>query len=186
MSAISTSRCAKLAVASRRAEDGPAARRDQGLSEGARRQIARRLRDRHARSLARAANDPRCQAGKDAVCREADGHNILEGRTMVRRGEKAWPRSPAWHAVAERAAFASCMEYLKTAHLAKCVCQGLGKRQQGSIGKRPMVRPRRESITISGSAQRRYGRSIPGGSMGVGDGSSTMARATWETTAFPA
>jgi predicted dehydrogenase len=83
-----------------------------------------------------------CQAGKDVYVEKPDGHNILEGRTMVAAAKKYSRVVQLGTQSRSGPHFLSCMEYLKTGALGKVrFAKAWESAKQGSIGKPPDSEP---------------------------------------------
>ncbi|HMC10594.1 MAG TPA: Gfo/Idh/MocA family oxidoreductase [Pirellulaceae bacterium] len=79
-----------------------------------------------------------CQAGKDVYVEKPDGHNILEGRTMVAAAKKHGRIVQLGTQSRSGPHLLSCMEYLKTGALGKVrFAKAWESGKQGSIGKPP-------------------------------------------------
>ena len=126
-----------------------------------------------------------CQAGKDVYVEKPDGHNIMEGRTMVAAAKKhgrvvqLGTQARSGRIVARGDGLSSRRDTSARSALPRP-----GKAaSKARSATRPIARRRRASITTSGSAPLRSGRSTPSGSTATGGGFSTTAPATWATTA---
>src|SRR5687767_12930554 len=76
-----------------------------------------------------------CQAGKDVYVEKPDGHNILEGRTMVAAAKKHGRVVQLGTQSRSGAHFLSCMEYLKAGAIGKVrFAKAWESAKQGSIG----------------------------------------------------
>lgn len=76
-----------------------------------------------------------CQAGKDVYVEKPDGHNILEGRTMVAAAKKHSRVVQLGTQARSGPHLLSCMEYLKTGALGKVrFAKAWESAKQGSIG----------------------------------------------------
>ena len=126
-----------------------------------------------------------CQAGKDVYVEKPDGHNILEGRTMVAAAKK-------YGRVVQLGTQSRSGQHFLSVHgvpedrraSARCASPRPGKApSRARSATRPTAIRRRASTTTSGSAPRRCGRSTASASTATGGGSSTTAPATWATTA---
>ncbi len=83
-----------------------------------------------------------CQAGKDVYVEKPDGHNILEGRTMVAAAKKYGRVVQLGTQSRSGPHLLSCMEYLKTGALGKVrFAKAWESGKQGSIGKPPDGEP---------------------------------------------
>lgn len=83
-----------------------------------------------------------CQAGKDVYVEKPDGHNILEGRTMVAAAKKYKRVVQLGTQSRSGPHLLSCIEYLKTGALGKvCFAKAWESAKQGSIGKPPDSEP---------------------------------------------
>ena len=79
-----------------------------------------------------------CQAGKDVYVEKPDGHNILEGRTMVAAAKKYGRVVQLGTQSRSGQHFLSAMDYLKTGALGKVrFAKAWESAKQGSIGKPP-------------------------------------------------
>src|SRR5262245_61349020 len=79
-----------------------------------------------------------CQAGKDVYVEKPDGHNILEGRTMVAAAKKHSRVVQLGTQSRSGVHFHACMEYLQTGALGKVrFAKAWESAKQGSIGKPP-------------------------------------------------
>src|SRR5262245_1008587 len=79
-----------------------------------------------------------CQAGKDVYVEKPDGHNILEGRTMVAAAKKYKRVVQLGTQSRSGQHFLSVMDYLKTGALGKVrFAKAWESGKQGSIGKPP-------------------------------------------------
>jgi predicted dehydrogenase len=79
-----------------------------------------------------------CQAGKDVYVEKPDGHNIIEGQTMVAAAKKQGRVVQLGTQSRSGAHFLSCMEYLKTGALGKVrFAKAWESALQGSIGNPP-------------------------------------------------
>ena len=79
-----------------------------------------------------------CQAGKDVYVEKPDGHNIIEGRTMVVAAKKHGRVVQLGTQSRSGAHFHSCMEYLKTGAIGKVrFAKAWESAKQGSIGNPP-------------------------------------------------
>src|SRR5262245_49906314 len=79
-----------------------------------------------------------CQAGKDVYVEKPDGHNILEGRTMVAAARKYSRVVQLGTQSRSGQHFLACMDYLKTGALGKVrFAKAWESGKQGSIGKPP-------------------------------------------------
>ncbi|HZN33542.1 MAG TPA: Gfo/Idh/MocA family oxidoreductase [Pirellulaceae bacterium] len=77
-----------------------------------------------------------CQAGKDVYVEKPDGHNILEGRTMVAAAKKYGRVVQLGTQSRSGQHFFSCMDYLKTGALGKVrFAKAWESAKQGSLGK---------------------------------------------------
>ncbi|MCI0356927.1 MAG: Gfo/Idh/MocA family oxidoreductase [Planctomycetaceae bacterium] len=77
-----------------------------------------------------------CQAGKDVYVEKPDGHNIIEGQTMVAAAKKHGRVVQLGTQSRSGPHFLACMEYLKTGALGKVrFAKAWESAQQGSIGK---------------------------------------------------
>jgi predicted dehydrogenase len=77
-----------------------------------------------------------CQAGKDVYVEKPDGHNILEGRTMVAAAKKYGRVVQLGTQSRSGPHLLSCIEYLKSGALGKVrFAKGWESGKQGSIGK---------------------------------------------------
>ena len=72
-----------------------------------------------------------CQAGKDVYVEKPDGHNIIEGQTMVAAAKKHSRIVQLGTQARSGSRTARCMEYLKTGTRQGPLRQGVGKRQAG-------------------------------------------------------
>jgi len=83
-----------------------------------------------------------CQAGKDVYVEKPDGHNILEGRTMVAAAKKYGRVVQLGTQSRSGPHLLSCLEYLKTGALGKVrFAKAWESGKQGSIGKPPDAEP---------------------------------------------
>ena len=83
-----------------------------------------------------------CQAGKDVYVEKPDGHNILEGRTMVAAAKKHRRIIQLGTQSRSGKHLASAMEYIKAGNLGKAVfAKAWESAKQGSIGKPPDGQP---------------------------------------------
>jgi len=79
-----------------------------------------------------------CQAGKDVYVEKPDGHNIIEGQTMVAAAKKHSRVVQLGTQSRSGPHFLSCMEYLKTGTIGKVrFAKAWESAQQGSIGNPP-------------------------------------------------
>ena len=79
-----------------------------------------------------------CQAGKDVYVEKPDGHNIIEGRTMVAAAKKHGRVVQLGTQSRSGVHFHSCMEYLKTGAIGKVrFAKAWESAKQGSIGNPP-------------------------------------------------
>ena len=92
------------AVCSRRESAGPQARQLSRFPKIAGAQRPRRGDDRDARSLARAARDHACQAGKDVFVEKPLAYSIGEGRAMVNAAAEAQAHHPDGQSHSQRPA----------------------------------------------------------------------------------
>jgi predicted dehydrogenase len=77
-----------------------------------------------------------CQAGKDVYVEKPDGHNIIEGQTMVAAAKKHGRIVQLGTQSRSGQHFLSCMEYLQTGALGKVrFAKAWESGKQGSIGK---------------------------------------------------
>src|SRR6478736_1520120 len=83
-----------------------------------------------------------CQAGKDVYVEKPDGHNILEGRTMVAAAKKHGRVVQLGTQSRSSPHLLSCIEYLKTGAIGKVrFAKAWESGKQGSIGKPPDGQP---------------------------------------------
>jgi predicted dehydrogenase len=83
-----------------------------------------------------------CQAGKDVYVEKPDGHNILEGRTMVAAAKKHGRIVQLGTQSRSGPHLLSCIEYLKTGAIGKVrFAKAWESGKQGSIGKPPDGQP---------------------------------------------
>ncbi len=83
-----------------------------------------------------------CQAGKDVYVEKPDGHNILEGSTMVAAAKKHGRIIQLGTQARSDAALFSCMAWLKEGHLGKVrFAKAWESSKQGSIGHVPDSQP---------------------------------------------
>src|SRR5262245_25665231 len=83
-----------------------------------------------------------CQAGKDVYVEKPDGHNILEGRTMVAAAKKYGRVVQLGTQSRSGQHFFSCMEYLKTGAIGKVrFAKAWESAKQCSIGRPPASEP---------------------------------------------
>ena len=102
-----------------------------------------------------------CQAGKDVYVEKPDGHNIIEGRTMVAAAKKHGRIVQLGTQSPQRAALSLVHGVSEDRHARQGpLRQGLGKRAARLARQAaPTASRRRASTTTSGSAPRRSGRS---------------------------
>jgi predicted dehydrogenase len=83
-----------------------------------------------------------CQAGKDVYVEKPDGHNILEGRTMVAAAKKHGRVVQLGTQARSGPHLLSCIDYLKTGAIGKVrFAKAWESGKQGSIGKPPDGQP---------------------------------------------
>src|SRR5437773_6786964 len=83
-----------------------------------------------------------CQAGKDVYVEKPDGHNILEGQTMVAAAKKHGRIVQLGTQSRSGPHLLSCIDYLKTGAIGKVrFAKAWESGKQGSIGKPPDGQP---------------------------------------------